>query len=710
MSRLSSLLRQIEQTDAQLAADLAREVEALSQRRQFGLNFERHTPEMVELYGRPVRKGDKVRFLAPRGQSAKGLDHSLWKVRHITRNDGERVAKLVPADQTAAAAEPVERAVDDLVVVAEFRDPIYPGLVSTGTVVRGGDKPYHTVINAENFHALQLLLYTHEGKVDAIYIDPPYNTGAKDWKYNNDYVDADDAYRHSKWLAFMERRLKLARRLLNPESSVLIVTIDEKEYLRLGLLLQQTFPDARVQMVSVTISPRGTNRDNEFSRVDEYIFFVFIGDVSMSIQPGAGDDGEVRWLYLRRTAMNSTRAQGRPNQFYPIYINPKGAAGPTIAKVGDPIGRDVDRTSIPDMPGCVTLWPVNPDGIEMTWGMTPPTLQKSMDGCFVRVTEGQAANAPYVIAYLSTAAAKRVQDGEYVVAGTRLDGSKIVKIPGGKASKPTTVWRNTAHDAGAYGTGTVVSLLPGRRFPFPKSLYAVEATLRFFVKSKPDATVIDFFAGSGTTAHAVMRLNRQDGGRRRSICVTNNEVSADEQKALRARGLRPGDPEWEALGICEWVTKPRITAALTGRTPDGEPVKGDYKFIDEFPMAEGFDENVEFFAMTYEAPRAVAHHRSFEAVAPLLWLKAGAQGGRIEEPADDFAVADVYAVLFDTDSSRDFLAALHDPHADAVRTVFVVTDDDRAFQMVCSELPAGVEAVRLYSSYLTNFTINTGRA
>jgi len=98
--------------------------------------------------------------------------------------------------------------------VAEFRDPIYPGLVSTGRVERGGDKPFHTVINAENFHALQLLLYTHEGKVDAIYIDPPYNTGAKDWKYNNDYIDADDSYRHSKWLAFMERRLKLARRLL----------------------------------------------------------------------------------------------------------------------------------------------------------------------------------------------------------------------------------------------------------------------------------------------------------------------------------------------------------------------------------------------------------------------------------------------------------------------------------------------------------------
>ena len=117
----------------------------------------------------------------------------------------------------------------DLVAVAGIQDRIFPGLVETGRVERGGDKPFHTVINAENFHALEMLTYTHRHKVDCIYIDPPYNTGAKDWKYNNDYVAADDDYRHSKWLSFMERRLQVARELLNPEDSVLIVTIDEKE-------------------------------------------------------------------------------------------------------------------------------------------------------------------------------------------------------------------------------------------------------------------------------------------------------------------------------------------------------------------------------------------------------------------------------------------------------------------------------------------------
>ena len=218
---------------------------------------------------------------------------------------------------------------------------------------------------------------------------------------------------------------------------------------------------------------------------------------------------------------------------------------------------------------------------------------------------------------------------------------------------------------------------------------------------------LDFFAGSGTTMHAVMRLNRQDGGQRKCILVTNNEVSADEQAALRLRALRPGDQEWEAHGICEYFTKPRIEAAVTGRTPDGSPVSGDYRFTDEFPVADGFSENAEFFTVTYEAPRPVAHNRSFEAVAPLLWLRAGSTGRRIEKAREDFDVADTYAVLFDLDASGGFLDAVTE--ARSVRTAFIVTDDDRGYQTVCRELPQRVDAVRLYESYLTNFTINTGR-
>src|SRR5262249_37506686 len=154
------------------------------------------------------------------------------------------------------------------------------------------------------------------------------------------------------------------------------------------------------------------------------------------------------------------------------------------------------------------------------------------------------------------------------------------------------------HDASVHGARLLTQLLPGRSFPFPKSLYAVEDAIRFAVGNKPNAVVLDFFGGSGTTTHAVARLNRQDGGRRQSILVTNNEVSADEANSLRGKGFRPGSGEWEKQGIFEQIARPRITAAILGRTPEGQPISGDYRFGDVYPMAEGFEENVEFFELT----------------------------------------------------------------------------------------------------------------
>jgi adenine-specific DNA-methyltransferase len=249
-------------------------------------------------------------------------------------------------------------------------------------------------------------------------------------------------------------------------------------------------------------------------------------------------------------------------------------------------------------------------------------------------------------------------------------------------------------------------LIPGRSFPYPKSLYAVEDALRIAVAGNPDALVLDFFAGSGTTAHAVFRLNRQDGGRRRSIMVTNNEVSEDEAKALRRSGHRPGDHEWEQFGIAEYITKPRITAAVTGRTPDGEPIKGDYKFSDEFPMAEGFAENVEFFDLTYEDAERIRYGLSFSAIAPLLWMRAGSEGRRIDAPTETFDVTDNYAVLFNLDAAAGFVEAV--TNSDGLRVAYIVTDDESQYQMIAAELPGKVQTVRLYESYLRAFHVSSG--
>lgn len=322
MSRLTELISRVERNDPELAKELTTQFKVLNERREFGLNFERHIPESVELPGRRIRRGDKVRYLPDRGAPEDGVEQRLWVVTGIRNLEGIRTADLaeITSDGEPATAR---RAVADLVVVAEFRDPIYPGLQSTGWLTQGGDKPFHAVINAENYHALEALLFAYEGKVDAIYIDPPYNTRDKDWKYNNDYVDNDDAYKHSKWLAFMERRLKLAGKLLRPSGSVLIVTIDEKEYLRLGLLLEQTFPSARIQMISAQINPANSARPGGFARNDEYVYFVMVGEVGPSrltldrewvSAKGRTFTGKIRWDLLRRSG-TSVRRQDSPGGF-----------------------------------------------------------------------------------------------------------------------------------------------------------------------------------------------------------------------------------------------------------------------------------------------------------------------------------------------------------------------------------------------------------
>ena len=703
------MLRQVEGKDQRLADDLRREFAQLSKRRAFGLNFERHVPESVELPGRPVRKGDKVRFLPERGQSAAGLDRRLWQVMGFRNEGGQHIAELARRDSPEAELERSARAVADLVVVAEFRDPIFPGLKSVGRVTRCGDKPFHTVINAENYHALQALLYTHEGRVDAIYIDPPYNTRDKDWKYNNDYVDSDDQYRHSKWLAMMERRLRLAGRLLNPQCSVLIVTIDEKEVHRLGCLLEQVFPNAPIQMISSVIAPQGSQRPGRFSRVEEYLYFVFIGSATatptgdpmiITTEEDSNSDqnqSTVAWDSLLRRGTDALR-ENREEMFYPILISRETRQ---ILDVGDPLGPGVTRSDSVEDPDVIVRWPIRTDGTEGRWQLGRDT--------FIRVLKKGMARVgrQYAVTYLKSGDRRQIKEGAIMQDGTDAYGYPVYKRRSRSVSWPRTMWNKRSHNASVYGSTLLRDFVPQRKFPFPKSLYAVEDSLRFLVLDKPDAVIMDFFSGSGTTCHAVMRLNKQDGGKRQCISITNNEVSADEQKALREQGLRPGDPDWEKLGICEYITQPRITAAITGKTPDGEPIKGDYKFTDEFPMAQGFEENVEFFKLTYEAPRPVAHHRAFQAIAPLLWLKAGAQGERIDEPTEDFAVVDRYGILFDLDRVGDFVAALE--QAGSANMAFIVTDDDRGFQSVCRELPADVVPVRLYESYLKNFTINIGR-
>lgn len=693
--------RAVKLGDRQLAAD----IRAFAAQRQFGLVFEHNRPERLRLYGKPVMRGDTVQVLPARGEKENAHSQLLWRVTSL---DGQ-TARLTPYKSVSYDENDNEDqtvAIKDVVTVAEYDQPIYAGLKETGRVERGGDKPYQVVINGENYHALETLAFAYAGKVDCIYIDPPYNTGARDWKYNNDYVDSSDAYRHSKWLAFMERRLKLAKQLLNPNDSVLIVTIDEKEYARLGLLLERIFPGGRIQMVSSVINPAGVARQGEFARSDEYIYFVYFGEASPKKVP-LGDDwlggvnnsckGKLHWNSLMRTGTNSLRSD-RPNLFYPIYVKEDGSE---IDHIGASLSRDESREDVPSCPGCKTVWPIRTNGAEGNWQISQAALRVALEKGFVKL--GRFTERGMAISYLKSGEQKKVESGLFPIIGRRADGSVIVDDSEYEANYiPSTQWRIASHDASRNGSGMLRKMIPNRSFPFPKSLYAVEDAVRFFIANKPNALVIDFFSGSGTTAHAVMRLNHQDGGYRRSISVTNNEVSEDEAKKLTKRGLRQGDPDWEALGICQYITKPRITAAITGKTPEGDPVKGDYKFTDEFPMADGFEENAVFFDLTYEDPDAVELGVAFEEIAPLLWLRAGARGRVIEHEEPGYAISDAYAVLFDFAAVGDFIKALKG--CPEVSCAFVITDDTARFAGVKAQLP-GLDVVRLYENYLQSFKI-----
>jgi adenine-specific DNA-methyltransferase len=704
--------------DPQLRAALRAEYDKVTKNRRLGLVFDRHLPESVVLPGFAIREGEKVQFLADGMDDPAELDGSgVWTVTKV----GSDVTLLRDGNGDGREA-PTGR----LVATREFGDPIYPGLISTGRVIRGGGtdgddggKPFHTVINAENYHALEALLFAHEAKIDAIYIDPPYNSGARDWKYNNDYVDKNDGYRHSKWLSFMERRLLLAKKLLNPENSVLIVAIDENEVNRLGLLLQQVFPASKVQMVTVLINPAGASIIDQFSRVDEHLFFVHIGAARplrtrTDTTPGAStfvsEDGVAKaftWEPFQRSGGNSRR-QDTKAKFFPVYIHEETQ---TIVGCGNHLPEGIDRSQAPaSLAGCVAQWPIKSDGSEACWQLSAPTFRQYLEEGRIKIGRRNARTGRYGLSFLTKGHMKAIADGDLVVDGRDEKGSLIVKTANGKVRPQVgkTMWTNGAHSATEHGSTLLRAFLPRRKFPFPKSLYAVEDALRYYIGDKPDALVLDFFAGSGTTAHAVMRLNRQDGGRRRSISVTNNEVSAEEAEVLRRRGLTPGDPGWEALGIYEYITKPRISAAISGRTPQGDPIEGEYRFVDEFPRADGLDENAEFFTLTYEDPALVTLGRRFEAIAPLLWLRAGAVGERIDRvaeggwaiPSDAF-----YGVLFDTSAWGAFVAEA--ARRDDLMHAFIVTDSLVEYQQVVARLDPALKTTRLYADYLRSFEINT---
>jgi adenine-specific DNA-methyltransferase len=694
MAAIDDLLQKV--SDPVLRERLTKEIQKLKNKKGFGIVFEEHMPECTPLYEIPVTKGSRV---APR-------DKEIKETFTVVSVDGDTAHCISNIDKS-----PHDFCVKDIVVTAEIGEAIYPYLKEIDRICNAPENDtWHTLIEADNYHALQLLKYMYAGKVDCIYIDPPYNTGAKDWKYNNRFVDSSDAYPHSKWLSFMKRRLALAKELLNPDDSVLIVTIDEKEYLRLGMLLEDMFRDARIQMISSVINAHGVPRKGDFTRTNEFIYYVRIGNAQIlpiyRSDNAKQYDKEVRWLMFRRTNSKNIRNKTK-TQFYPIYVNTKTHH---IERIGDAIPPNISINTIPAIEGCTTVWPIRDDGTEMMWGVTADECRRRLALGYIKSgSYSKQKKQPFAIQYLPSGTIEDIEQGVANIKGYRDDGSIIASYTGGKTIAPNTQWNEASHDAMLYGTNINNALIPNCLFPFPKSLYAVEDCIRFFVANKPDALILDFFAGSGTTAHATMLLNHLDGGHRRCISVTNNEISAEEEKKFVKQGLRHGDPEWEAHGIARYVTWPRIKAAVTGINTLGEPIKGSYKFNEEFPMSDGFAENAVYFKLGFLDRNAVALGRQFKELLPILWMKAGCVGP-CPQTYEDEEIPDMMilpqnkmAVLIDETSFASFAKEMEN-HPE-IETVYIITDSERGYREMIHTL--GVKnTYRLYRDYLENFRIN----
>ena len=697
MALLQDLIQQID--DPVLRERILQETDKLIEQKKFGLVFEEHLPECTPLYSMPIRVGSKVALKT-------GYVSDIYTVLRI---DGDNTI----CDRRETHEQKTFR-LDEIVVVAEFGEPIYPTLTPIDAVENAPDSDlWHTLIEADNYHALQLLEYLYAGKVDCIYIDPPYNGRQKDWKYNNDYVDPGDQYQHSKWLSMMKKRLYLAKKLLNPKDSVLIVTIDEKEYLHLGCLLEDMFSEAKIQMVSSVINSAGVNR-GEFSRSNEFIYFVKFGNATPQSLPLSDEwrgntkskkKDKLVWNQLMRAGTNARRID-RPQLFYPIFVSEDGTR---IVDVGEPLDLTCSRDNTTTPPHTKAIWPIRSNGEEGRWNISPEKLREIYPKGYVRL--GKFVPNGMAIAYLKSGEQRKIETGIFSTIGRRKDGSIIESdTTEERVFLPGTQWDIILHNATYHGSQLLNKVLGEKRFDFPKSLYAVHDAIRFFVANKPDALILDFFSGSGTTLHAVNLLNAEDGEHRRCIMVTNNEVSADEAKALTAQGYQPGDEEWEKLGIARYVNWPRTVCSIEGHDINGNPLKGNYIGSD-IPMSDGFKANAAFFKLSFLDKTSVALGKQFAELLPVLWMKGGAIGrcpalNTEELPPILLMPENKMAVLIDETYYSEFDDEIR-KHLE-IQTVFIVTDSETAYREMVRNYD-GKECYQLYRDYLDNFRINTGR-
>ena len=402
--------------------------------------------------------------------------------------------------------------------------------------------PNHILIEGDNLNALAALTYAYAGKIDVIYIDPPYNTGNKDFIYNDSFVDKEDGFRHSKWLSFMDRRLRIAKKLLS-EKGVIFISIDENEEAQLKMLCDKIYGENNhIATLPTIMNLKGNQDEFGFAGTHEYTHVYCLSRENCSIGYLPVEDEELDdWLSddkgfykkganLKSTGVNAPKEK-RPYLFYPILVNIETKVVSTISKdeyvrIYDKELKLHDEVYLSQLQekyeslGYTFLLPIT-GGKGMSWRWGWQKVKEEADEIIVNI------NGIDVSLYKK----QRPQLGD---------------LP---SKKPKSVFYRPEYSSGN-GKAELVSVLGENLFGYPKPLNLIIDFLR--ISAFKDSTILDFFAGSGTTLHATMQLNSEDGGHRKCILVTNNENN-----------------------ICEKVTYERNKRVINGYTNQkGEEVPG----------------------------------------------------------------------------------------------------------------------------------------
>lgn len=384
------------------------------------------------------------------------------------------------------------------------------------------------LIEGDNLASLKLLKKTHKGKIDLIYIDPPYNTGNQDFIYDDSYLSPNDGFHHSKWLSFISERLKSAKKLLAP-NGVMAISIGYQEVNNLMLMCQEMFYDKNITCVTVQTS--GGKPNGGFNITYEFIVFITPSDFSPNASESAMNEYASPYHGMNLATFDQVQ---RPGQAYPIFVDKDGVflgCGKSLTervKLGEYKGelKDFiyDYSEAPE--DGYAIWPVTRKGVPCVWRLIPSRLAKDWGKGYIKIVPqnpGKTKNL-FTVQYLSDGIIKKIESGELETHKMSND----IRIPTIEVDNYRTagatiqsIWTDKAFYTTNGGNEMADILGSKKAFSYPKPLALVTEVVQRI--SSENSIVLDFFAGSGTIGHAVLKLNAEDGGKRKFILCTNNE-------------------------------------------------------------------------------------------------------------------------------------------------------------------------------------------